>query len=107
MNNVSFFLRLILTTVLVTSKMYNDTYYTNQYIASVGGVTLQNINQLERFFMTMIDWHLFITLEDFAFYERGLSGYQHVELPSAAALAHSLAVASSSDLHPASQIYLQ
>ena len=40
-NLVSFDLfRLILTAVLIASKMYNDTYYTNAYIASVGGVTL-------------------------------------------------------------------
>ena len=53
--------RLILTTVLVTSKMFNDIYYTNQYIASVGGVTLHNINELERFYMSMIDWNLYIS----------------------------------------------
>ena len=54
--SVSF--RLILTTVLVASKMFNDTYYTNGYIAQVGGVSLQNINELERFFMQAIDWNL-------------------------------------------------
>ena len=57
--------RLILTTVLITSKMFNDTYYTNQFIAQVGGVSLPNINELERFFMSMIDWNLFIKPEEF------------------------------------------
>ena len=47
--------------MLVTSKMFNDIYYTNQYIASVGGVTLHNINELERFYMSMIDWNLYIS----------------------------------------------
>ena len=64
--------RLILTAVLLTAKMYNDTYYTNQYVASVGGVSLQNINELERFFMLMIDWRLYITTEEFDHYERSL-----------------------------------
>ena len=64
--------RLILTAVLTTAKMYNDTYYTNQYVASVGGVSLQNINELERFFMLMIDWNLYITTEEFDSYERSL-----------------------------------
>lgn len=59
--------------------MYNDTYYTNQYIASVGGVSLQNINELERFYMSMIDWNLHITREEFDFYERGLSAFQSPE----------------------------
>ena len=57
--------RLILTTVLVTSKMFNDTYYTNQYIASFGGVTLRNMNELEAFFMQMIDWRLNIQEDEF------------------------------------------
>jgi len=67
--------RLILTTVLLTSKMYNDTFYTNQYIASVGGVTLPNINELERYFMHMIDWNLYISTEEYAFYEHSLLSY--------------------------------
>ena len=67
--------RLILTAVLVTSKMFNDTYYTNQYVASVGGVTLQNINQLERFFMQMLDWNVFISEELFHFYDQSLETY--------------------------------
>ena len=41
---VVFFHRLILATVLVSSKMNNDTFYTNSYIAHVGGVSLDNIN---------------------------------------------------------------
>ena len=41
--------------------MFNDTYYTNKYIAQVGGVSLQNINELETFFIEMIDWNLNIT----------------------------------------------
>lgn len=61
--------------MLVTSKMFNDTYYTNQYVASVGGVTLQNINQLERFFMQMLDWNVFISEELFDFYDQSLETY--------------------------------
>ena len=64
--------RLILTTILIASKMFNDTYYTNQFIAQVGGVSLPNINELERFFMQMIDWNLYISTEEFEFYQRGL-----------------------------------
>ena len=57
--------RLILTTVHVTSKMYNETHYTNEYIASKGGVSLQNINELERFFLEMIDWQLFVSPDEY------------------------------------------
>ena len=44
--------RLILASVLIVSKMFNDTYYTNKYIAQVGGVSLENMNELEGFFMS-------------------------------------------------------
>ena len=44
--------RLILTSVLIVSKMFNDTYYTNKYIAQVGGVSLENMNELEGFFIS-------------------------------------------------------
>ena len=53
--------------------MFNDTYYTNKYIAEVGGVTLANINDLERYFVEMVDYHLNVTTEEFEFYEQGLS----------------------------------
>ena len=64
--------------------MFNDTYYTNQFIAQVGGVSLPNINELERFFMQMIDWNLYISTEEFEFYERGLEVFQHSSDSSAA-----------------------
>ena len=60
-----FLFRLILATVLITSKFYNDIYFANQYIASVGGVPTVNLNQLENFFLEMIDWNLYISPEDF------------------------------------------
>ena len=56
--------RLILTSVLIVSKMFNDTYYTNKYIAQVGGVSLENMNELEGFFMSQIDWELYISTEE-------------------------------------------
>ena len=70
---------MILTTVLIASKMYNDTYYTNQYIASVGGVSLHNINELERFYMELIDWNLYIATDEFEFYERSLNAFQTLD----------------------------
>ena len=56
--------RLILTSVLIVSKMFNDTYYTNKYIAQVGGVSLENMNELEAFFMSQVDWELYISTEE-------------------------------------------
>ena len=55
----------MLTAVLLASKMFNDTYYTNRYIAEVGGVSLANMNDLEKYFMQLIDWNLSISTEEF------------------------------------------
>ena len=52
--------------------MFNDTYYTNQYVSSVGGVSLQNMNQLERFFLDMIEWQLFVSEEEYSLFELSL-----------------------------------
>ena len=52
--------------------MYNDKYFTNTYIAQVGGVSLDNINQLESYFITMVDWNLNISTEEFDFYEQNM-----------------------------------
>lgn len=60
--------RLILTVVLLTSKMFNDIYYTNTYVAQIGGISLKNINQLEKYFTKMLDWRLNISTEEFEFY---------------------------------------
>ena len=53
--------------------MFNDTYYTNKYIAQVGGVTLSNINELERSFMSIIGWNLHVSEEQFELYEKEIA----------------------------------
>jgi hypothetical protein len=55
--------------VLITAKFYNDIFFANHYIAQVGGVTLQNLNELEEFFMQVIDWQLYISTEEFDSFE--------------------------------------
>ena len=82
LTRVSLLSRLILIGVLLTSKMFNDTYYTNKYISEVGGVTLANINDLERYFMQVVDWHVNITTEEFELYEQGLQLFT-AQVPSA------------------------
>ena len=67
--------RLILCTVLLTSKFFNDVYYSNEQIGSVGGVSLYEINMLELYYLDMIDYLLFISPEDFCRYLHGLQGH--------------------------------
>lgn len=58
--------------MLLTSKTYNDTYFTNQFIAQTGAVTLQDLNAMESYFLRMIDWKLHITPEEFDYYDKSL-----------------------------------
>ena len=65
--------------------MYNETYYTNEYIASIGGVSLQNINELERFFLEVIDWQLFVAPDEYHIYDQTLAAYPLAESEQAQA----------------------
>lgn len=44
--------RLILASVLITSKFYNDIFYGNHFVAYVGGVSLDEMNLLELEFLS-------------------------------------------------------
>lgn len=57
--------RLILTAVLVASKVHLDDLFSNEYYAMVGGVTLGEINTLEREFLSGIKWDISVTNTDF------------------------------------------
>lgn len=58
--------------------MFSDIFYSNRIMAQIGGVTLQNINEMESFFMLAIDWNLFIHKEEFDKYNQGLAEYQQL-----------------------------
>ncbi|TNV86735.1 hypothetical protein FGO68_gene3855 [Halteria grandinella] len=65
--------RLILTAVLLTSKFYNDVFYGNNFIAAMGGVSLQELNFLEAEFLALIDWRLWVEPStEFEIYFRGV-----------------------------------
>ena len=55
---------------MLTSKVNNDHYYSNSFLAEVGGVSLANINDLELYFMQVCDYRLHISTEEFEFFEQ-------------------------------------
>lgn len=79
----SLFYRLILTSVLLTSKFYNDVFYGNHFVAYVGGVHLQEINLLESEFLNYIDWKLWVEPSEYDFYLQGVLSHfeQAVNVP--------------------------
>ncbi|KAF8908780.1 cyclin-domain-containing protein [Mucidula mucida] len=55
--------RFIITSVAVSSKCLCDTFCTNALYAKVGGITVTELNILEREFLAMINWRLMTTRE--------------------------------------------
>lgn len=67
--------RLVIGTVLVLTKFYNDIFYSNEDIASISGLTLQDLNRIEKYLLDTVDYHLFISPEEYELYERGISNH--------------------------------
>ena len=53
--------RVLLATSLVSAKLLDDECYNNNYWASVGGVSLSHLNQLEVEVMSLLDFQLLVT----------------------------------------------
>ena len=64
--------RLILTSVLVTSKFYNDVFYGNHFVAYIGGIDLSEMNILEIDFLKHIEWKLWVDLTEYDNYMKAL-----------------------------------
>ena len=64
--------RLILTSVLLTSKFYNDIFYGNHFVAYVGGVNLEEMNLLEAEFLKFLDWKLWVDISEYERYYKSL-----------------------------------
>lgn len=55
--------RFVITAITVASKGLCDTFCTNSLYAKVGGISVTELNILEREFLSMIDWRLTCTRE--------------------------------------------
>jgi len=61
--------RLIVTSMMLSVKFFDDVYYSNAYYAKVGGVKGSEMNLLEIHFLKLIDWQLFVSPEEFDLYK--------------------------------------
>lgn len=57
--------RLLVTSVMLAVKFFDDVYYSNAYYAKVGGVKTREVNILEGQFLQLIEWRLHVTPEEF------------------------------------------
>lgn len=63
---------MILIAILLCSKFYNDIFYGNHFVAHIGGVSLEEINQLEKEFITLLNWRLWVDPAEYLIYENNI-----------------------------------
>jgi len=60
--------RLLLVSLMTAAKFHDDVFYANAYYAKVGGVSVQEMNRMEKQFLLMLGWRLQVQPEEFAPY---------------------------------------
>jgi len=64
-----------MTAILLSIKYNEDDFYSNAYYAKVGGISLQEINNLESEFLSLIKFNLWIDFEIYTKYKNYLEHY--------------------------------
>ncbi|EER19884.1 G1/S-specific cyclin PCL5, putative [Perkinsus marinus ATCC 50983] len=73
--------RVILTSVVLAAKFFDDRYYSNKFYAAVGGVRTKELNALEAEFLRLINWNLHTLPEEYEAYRMSVwSSSTSVEL---------------------------
>jgi len=57
--------RIIITSVMLAAKFFDDHYYNNAYYGKVGGVSNTEVNSLEIEFLFMVNFNLFVASEEY------------------------------------------
>jgi len=57
--------RLLVTSVMLAAKFFDDLYYSNAHYAKVGGLRTQELNALESQFLRLIDWRLGVQPQEY------------------------------------------
>eukprot|EP00826_Nyctotherus_ovalis_P043193 TRINITY_DN4521_c0_g1_i3.p1 TRINITY_DN4521_c0_g1~~TRINITY_DN4521_c0_g1_i3.p1 ORF type:complete len:111 (+),score=13.36 TRINITY_DN4521_c0_g1_i3:72-404(+) len=67
--------RVILAASLLAMKFYFDDPYNNKTFSRIGGITLEELNELEANFLIEIDYNLAICKREYKRYEKALVSY--------------------------------
>lgn len=62
--------KIVLTSIMISIKYNEDTFYQNDFIAKIGGVTIKELNKLEYKFSQILDFNFFVDHEDYNKYEK-------------------------------------
>ncbi|KAG1470435.1 hypothetical protein G6F56_002691 [Rhizopus delemar] len=69
--------RLIITGLMISSKLYSDVFFTNTRYAKVGGLPVAELNALELEFLYLNDYDLFVTMDELQEYGDKLLVHWH------------------------------
>lgn len=65
--------RIIITAAMLAAKFFDDMYYSNAFYAKIGGVTTEEMNQLEIYFLNLLDYKLYVSSQEYEFYRKYIS----------------------------------
>ena len=71
--------KLILASMIIAIKYNEDEYYSTQFYAKLGGVSIAEINSLEYYFLKLIKYNLFVTEDLFNKYNDYISSSESDE----------------------------
>jgi len=64
--------RMLLASVLVAVKFYDDQYFNNKFFSKVGGISVDELNVLETEFLFLINFNLFVDVDLYELYHKRL-----------------------------------
>jgi len=67
--------KLFLTSVVVAAKFHDDEFYCNSFYSRVGGLSLQEMNYMEKEFLNGIQYNLYIGTEIYELYSEKMKDY--------------------------------
>ena len=67
--------RLALTALTIVHKFYTDQFNLNSFISSLGGLHLDELNNLEEEFLDLIDFNLIVELDAFKVFQKSLNDF--------------------------------
>lgn len=74
--------RILITSVLLATKVFDDEFYKNAYYAKLGGVSTSEMNALELEFLSLVNFKLFVSTEIFTKYQEELQCFMTVSISS-------------------------
>lgn len=67
--------RIILTSVRLANKYNDDNFYKNSYFAKIGGISCNELNELEKEYLFLLNFNLYVSLDDYVLYYNQLNSH--------------------------------